>query len=171
MHHQSNREELRTLRCQRRIERLVQLRAEACHLRDVAANLALQPRRSLRIQWQRDNAPSIQQRGEPWYTLILYGEDDYWVNGGPSPVGYHCLLSLPTPRAYHQSDLGLSKEIITNSNNNKSIFGNFRPILSPTRLDSDHFLKRKKTINLRKYYNSPIATTPKQCTPHVLSSS
>ena len=124
MHQQSNREELRTLQRRRRIEQLEGLRAEARHLRDVAANLALKPRRSLQIQWQRDNAQSIQQRGGPWYTLILYGEDDYWVNGGPSPVGYHCLLSLPTPRAYHQSDLGLSKEIITNNNNNKSIFGN-----------------------------------------------
>jgi hypothetical protein len=100
MHQQSNQEELHTLRRRRQIERLVQLRAKACHLREVAANLALQPRRSLWIQWQRDNTQSIQQRGGPWYTLILYREDDYWVNGGPSPVGYNIayyLSRLPAP--------------------------------------------------------------------------
>jgi hypothetical protein len=100
MQQQSNREELRTLQRQRQIERLVQLRVEARHLRDVAANLALKPRRSLQIQWQRDNAQSIQQRGGPWYTLILYGEDDYWVNGGPFLVGHNIAFypsRLPTP--------------------------------------------------------------------------
>ncbi len=59
-----NREELHTLQCGQRIQRAVQLRSVVRHLREVAAHLALRgPRRSLRIQWQRDNAESIQYRG------------------------------------------------------------------------------------------------------------
>jgi hypothetical protein len=96
MQQNPNQEELHTLQRQRRIQRAVRLRSDARHLREVAAHLALRGlRRSLRIQWQRDNAESIQYRGGPWYTLILYGENDYWVNGGPSLVG-HNMSSTPS---------------------------------------------------------------------------
>ena len=109
MQQQLTKEELRTLRTlrtkdiptrRREINRLVQKRAEVHHLRDVAAYLALKPRRSLRIQWQQANAQLIQERGGPWYTLILYGEDNYWANGGPSLEGHNIIVypsRLPTP--------------------------------------------------------------------------
>ena len=109
MQQQLTKEELRTLRTlqtkdipkrQRGIKWLVQKRAEVRHLRDVAAYLALKPRRSLRIQWQQANAQSIQERGGAWYTLILFGEDDYWANGGPSLEGHNIVVypsRLPTP--------------------------------------------------------------------------
>jgi hypothetical protein len=88
-----NQEELHTLQRQQRIQRAVRLRSDARHLREVVAHLALRGlRRSLRIQWQRDNAKSIQYRGGPWYTLILYGENDYWVNGGPSLEGHNIVF-------------------------------------------------------------------------------
>ncbi len=79
-------------RRRRGIKRLVQLRAEASHLRAVAAHLALRPRRSQRLQWKQDNAKSIQETGGPWYTLILYGEDVYWNNGGPSLAGHNIVI-------------------------------------------------------------------------------
>ena len=106
MQQQLSRKELRTFRIPdpirrlRGIKRLVRLRAEVRHLRDVAAHLALKPRRSLRLQWKQDNARSIQETGGPWYTLILYGEDGYWDNGGPSLAGHNIVIypsRLPAP--------------------------------------------------------------------------
>ncbi len=97
MQQHRNQEELHTLRCRLQIRRAVRLRSDARHLHDVAAHLALRgPRRSLRIQWQRDNAESIQYRGGPWYTLILYEENDYWVNGGPSLAGHNIVFYHPS---------------------------------------------------------------------------
>jgi hypothetical protein len=93
MQQNPNREEQHTLQCRQQIQRAVRLRSDAHHLREVAAHLALRgPRRNLQIQWQRDNTESIQYRGGPWYTLILYGENDYWVNGGPSLAGHNIVF-------------------------------------------------------------------------------
>ena len=82
------------------IQRLVQQRTEFRHLQDVKRRLALKPRRSLRIQWKKDNAAAIRDSGGPWYTLILFGEEDYWANGGPSPAGHSIVFypsHLPAP--------------------------------------------------------------------------
>jgi hypothetical protein len=101
MQQNPNQEELRTLQRLQQIQWAVRLRSDAHHLREVAAHLALRgPMRSLRIQWQRDNAKSIQHGGGPWYTLILYGEDNYWVNNDPSLAGHNIAFypsHLPTP--------------------------------------------------------------------------
>ncbi len=66
MQQNPNQEELHTLQRWRQIQRAVWLRSDACHLREVAAHLTLRgPRRSLQIQWQRDNTESIWYRGAP----------------------------------------------------------------------------------------------------------
>jgi len=82
------------------VKRLVRLRAEFRHLENVAAHLAKKPRRSLRLQWKRHNARSIREQGGPWFTLILFGEEGYWSNGGPSLEGHNITIfpsRLPCP--------------------------------------------------------------------------
>ena len=84
-------------RCRQVIQRLVQQQTEFHHPQDVERRLALKPQRSLRIQWKKDNVAAIRDSGGPWYTLILFREEDYWANGGPSPAG-HSIVFYPSQR-------------------------------------------------------------------------
>ena len=69
-----------------------QLQATAQHLQNAAARLAAQgPRRSLRIEWRRDNRDLIAAGQAPWYQLALFGEEDYYRQGFP-PDGYRIIV-------------------------------------------------------------------------------
>ena len=133
----------------------VEVRGEARHLQDVATNLALKPRRSLRIQWQRDYAQSIQQSGGPWYTLILYGEDEYWINGA-LPRRAITLPSIPpvSPRLPPVTPRTLQSNIYQQQQQQIN-FGNSQPKSSPARLDSK-FSQVQETFNPRKIITIPL---------------
>ncbi len=72
------------LRCLRHEERRRQRNGAAAHLRAAVERIALRgPRRSLRIEWLRYNAPSLTTGQAPWYRLILFGEEGYGSWGYP----------------------------------------------------------------------------------------
>ena len=89
-------ENQRLLRRRRRIRRNERLQEDALHLQTIALHLARKYplRRSLRIQSRLDNAGTVRARGTPWYSLILFGEDGYWDNGGPTEDGYNVVIHL-----------------------------------------------------------------------------
>ena len=69
-----------------------QLQATAQHLRNATARLVAQgPRRSLRIEWRRDNRDLIAAGQGPIYALILFGEDKYDLDD-PPPDGYQIVV-------------------------------------------------------------------------------
>jgi len=69
-----------------------QLQETAQHLRNAAARVATQgPRRSLRIEWRRDNADLIAAGYGPGYTIILFGEEEYRLDD-PPPDGYSTVV-------------------------------------------------------------------------------
>ena len=89
-------EQQRLLRRRRRIRRTEHLQENALHLQTIALHLASKYplRRSLRIQSRLDNAGTVRARGEPWYSLVLFGEDGYWDNGGPTVDGFNVIIHL-----------------------------------------------------------------------------
>ena len=92
----SAQEQQRQIRRQRRIRRTERLQEDALHLQTTALHLARKYplRRSLRIQSRLDNAGTVRARGEPWYSLILFGEDGYWDNVGPTEDGFNVIIHL-----------------------------------------------------------------------------
>ena len=89
---QPSQEQLR-LRGLRRDNFQRRLNEAAVHLRTAAAFLATRgPQRSLRIAWLWDNPPACAAGHAPWYRLVLFGEDDYHLQGFP-PDGYRIVVA------------------------------------------------------------------------------
>ena len=82
----------RLIRRRQRTTRRRQLQETAQHLRNAAARVATQGRRrSLCIEWRRDNADLIAVGYGPGYTLILFGEEEYRLDDPPSD-GYSIVV-------------------------------------------------------------------------------
>ena len=83
----------RHARFAQRTARLVLHDAQAAHLRATAALVALPgPRRSLWVQYLRDNTDLLCHGEEPFYCFIPFGEAGYWDAGAP-PDGYRTVVT------------------------------------------------------------------------------
>ena len=89
---QLSQEQLR-LRCLRRDALRRRRNKAAAHLRAAAALIATRgPQQSLRTAWLGDNALARAAGHAPWYRLVLFGEDDYHLQGFP-PDGYRIVVA------------------------------------------------------------------------------
>jgi hypothetical protein len=76
------------IRRQRRRERVLRRERDTQHLRELAERQANRKRRSLRLQWFKDNAEELVTGNGPCFKLVLYGEEGYTDTDPSAPGTY-----------------------------------------------------------------------------------